>query len=499
MIQIHEQAQGASCVLEGPLDPCTIVIFGATGDLATRKLIPALFKLYSNHALPKNFLIAGSGRTHLNDHEFQTKLVKALSSSKNPDPLKIADFLSSVHYHPVNFHEPASFDQFAEWLDDLEQRKGLSGNRLIYFALPPALYAQASQLVGNSKLCNSHKGEWIRLVVEKPFGQDLKSAQELDRVLHRFFREEQIFRIDHYLAKETVQNILIFRFANSIFEPLWNRRYVDHIDIIAAESIGIGNRASYYERAGVLRDMFQNHMMQLLALIAMEPPASFETSTVRSEKIKVFQALRPIPVDKIDDFVKLGQYAAGTVAGRGVPAYREEPGVDHESRVPTYASMKIFLDNWRWQGVPFYLTSGKRLPKKITQIAIQFKEVPHSLFRNVLGEHIMANRLVIAIAPEEKISLTFQTKAPGPKICLRSVTMDFSYQGIGEAVMLDAYEKVLIDCIQGDQMLFWHQEGVERCWAFLTPLLDRIEDPDKPCMLHIYEAGTWGPLFPKDE
>jgi len=484
-------------VLEGPLDPCTIVIFGATGDLTTRKLMPALFKLYSNQALPQNFIIAGSGRTPLNDHEFREKTKTALSRLENPDIQKINAFLSRVHYHPVNFHEPASFDLFADRIDNIEQKRGLSGNRLIYFALPPSLYAHAAELVGGSKLCEPKQGKWIRLVVEKPFGQDLESAQELDAVLHRFFKEEQIFRIDHYLAKETVQNILIFRFANSIFEPLWNRRYIDYVDIIAAESIGIGKRASYYEQAGVLRDMFQNHMMQLLALIAMEPPASFEASTVRSEKVKIFQALRPIPLDKIDNFLKLGQYGAGIVDGKAVPGYREEPGVAPDSKVPTYAAMKIFLDNWRWQGVPFYVTSGKRLPKKITQIAIQFKEVPHSMFRNILGEHIMANRLVIAIAPEEKISLTFQTKAPGPKICLHSVTMDFSYEGLSNKPMLDAYEKVLIDCIQGDQMLFWHQEGVEKCWAFLTPVLKRIETPDMPIPLHIYKAGTWGPMFPK--
>ncbi len=491
----NQGAAGPSCVLEGPLDPCSIIIFGGTGDLATRKLIPALFKLYANQALPEDFLIAGCGRTRLDDTKYKKKAEEALAGLHKGDSGKISDFLALIHYHSVDFDEPASFDSLADWLSDLEEKKGLSGNRLLYFALPPALYARAARLTGSSRLCRPKKDGWIRLVVEKPFGRDLDSARELDEVLHQFFKEDQIFRIDHYLAKETVQNILIFRFANSIFEPLWNRRYVDYIDITAAESIGIGNRGSYYEEAGVLRDMFQNHMMQLLALIAMEPPASFETSMVRREKIKVFQALRHIPLERIKDFLKLGQYGPGLIDGSPVPGYRQESGVKPDSRVPTYASMELYLDNWRWQGVPFYVTSGKRMPQKMTRISIQFKEVPHSMFRNVLGEHIMANRLVIDIAPEEKISLTFQAKVPGPRICLYSVTMDFAYEGPGKAMLLDAYEKVLIDCMQGDQMLFWHQEGVERCWAFLTPILQRIEDPSSPCSLEIYKAGTWGPGF----
>ncbi len=491
--------EGSSCILEGPLDPCSIIILGATGDLASKKLIPALFKLYSNGALPEHFLICGCGRTPLSQGAFRKRLEALLGEGKMGQMEKLTSFLSAVYYHRVDFDDPSSFDALASWLYEKEQEMGLKGNRLFYFALPPSLYARSARLVGSSTLSARKEGRWLRLVVEKPFGHDLYSARELDKVLHSYFNEDEIFRIDHYLAKETVQNILIFRFANSLFEPLWNRRYVDYVEITAAESIGIGNRAAYYERAGVLRDMFQNHMMQLLALIAMEPPASFETSTVRSEKIKVFQVLRPIPLDRINDFLKLGQYGPGRVGGRPVPGYRQEPWVDPGSIVPTYASMKVFLDNWRWQGVPFYLTSGKRLAEKNTYIAIQFKEVPHSMFRNVLGEHIMANRLVIGIAPEERISLTFQTKAPGPKICLRSVTMDFSYKEMGEAPLLDAYEKVLIDCIQGDQMLFWHQEGVERSWAFLTPILERIEDPSCPCGLTIYEAGTWGPRFPENE
>jgi glucose-6-phosphate 1-dehydrogenase len=335
---------------------------------------------------------------------------------------------------------------------------------------------------------------WSRIVVEKPFGSDLDTAIDLDRSLHEHFQEHQIFRIDHYLAKETVQNILMLRFANAIFEPLWNRRYIDNVTITAAETLGVEHRAGYYEQAGVLRDMFQNHMMQLLALTAMDPPSLFEADMVRNEKIRVYQCLRPFDVTNIKDNLVTGQYGPGTIDGEKVPGYLEEPGVSPDSMTPTFAMMRIFLDNWRWQGVPFFLTSGKRLAKKITEISIQFKEVPHSMFRPVLGEHITANRLILGIYPEEKISLTFQTKNPGAKVCLRSVTMDFQYNQNHSGPVLDAYEKVLLDCMLGDHMLFWRQDGVELCWSFLTPILTECETCiDREEMLFTYESGSRGP------
>jgi len=341
---------------------------------------------------------------------------------------------------------------------------------------------------------NQNGNGWSRIVIEKPFGTNLKTAQDLDQSLHLHFKEHQIYRIDHYLAKETVQNLLMFRFANSLFEPIWNRRYIDYISIMATETLGIEHRAGYYEQSGILRDMFQNHMMQLLALTAMEPPARFEADIVRDETVKVFRALRPFPVETIQEHLTLGQYAAGSINGQPVQSYRQEPGVNADSLTPTFAMMKVFLDNWRWQGVPFYLTSGKRLAKKITEIAIQFKTVPHSMFRRTLGEAIIANRLTMGIYPDEKIVLTFQTKNPGAAMCLRTVTMDFEYKQNYTGPILDAYEKVLIDCMLGDQMLFWRQDGIEKSWSFLTPVLNECEAcSDRAGLLHFYEAGSDGP------
>ena len=335
---------------------------------------------------------------------------------------------------------------------------------------------------------------WSRIVVEKPFGRDLGTAIDLNQTLHESFQEHQIYRIDHYMAKETVQNMLMFRFCNAIFEPIWNRGYIDYVGIIAAETLGMEHRAGYYDQAGVLRDMFQNHMMQLLAMTAMEPPSLFEADRVRDEKVKVFRSLKPLPQTAQEENLILGQYGPGTIGGKEVPGYRDESGVNPESLTPTFAMMRVFIDNWRWRGVPFYIISGKRLAKKLTQIFIQFREVPHSMLRNILGERIMANRLILGIQPYERITLTFQTKNPGARICLRSVTMDFNYYENYSGPIMDAYEKVLLDCIQGDQLLFWRQDGVELCWSFLSPIVEQCETcPERGEQLHPYESGTWGP------
>ena len=486
----------AECVASEGTDPCTIVILGATGDLTARKLIPALFNLYLNDGLPDPFQIVGCGRTQLSDLEFRKTMQDAVKKAGMPDQDSWTIFADSLHYRAIDYEEPESYQRLADALRTIDRKKNILGNRIFYIALPPSLYHTVAQMIGRAGLSAEkvdHNG-WSRIVVEKPFGTDLQTAQELDRSLHDHFKEHQIFRIDHYLAKETVQNVLMFRFANSLFEPIWNRRYVDHVSITAVETLGVEHRAGYYERSGVLRDMFQNHMMQLLALIAMEPPSRFKADLVRDEKSKVFGALRPFPTDDLRRYLVLGQYSAGVIDGTEVPAYREEPGVDPNSLTPTFAMMKIFLDNWRWQGVPFYLTSGKRLAGKRTEIAIQFKSVPHSLFRHILGEAIVANRLILGIYPEEKITLTFQTKNPGARVCLRTVTMDFNYQQNYSGPVLDAYEKVLIDCMLGDQMLFWRQDGVERSWSFLTPILDRCEGcDDQQEMLEFYPAGSQGP------
>jgi len=481
------------CRPDGMLEPCTLVIIGASGDLTARKLVPSLFNLYLNKGLPEPFLVVGCGRTKLGDGEFRDRMKGALAENGHLDQKKWEAFAGLLFYRSIEYDDPPSYVHLTEQLRSLDMEHETGGNRIFYLAVPPTLYATSARMLGRAGLSGEREG-WSRIVVEKPFGRDLETAIALDRVLHQHFQEPQIFRIDHYLAKETVQNILMLRFANAIFEPLWNRRYVDHVSITAAETLGVEHRAGYYERSGVLRDMFQNHMMQLLALTAMEPPSLFEADRVRDEKAKLHRSLRPFPVENLEDYLVLGQYGSGTIGGKTVPAYRDESGVSPDSLTPTFAMMKIFVDNWRWQGVPFYLCSGKRLAEKRTEIAIQFKEIPHTMFRRILGEDIRANRLTLGIYPEEKITLIFQTKNPGAKVCLRSVTMDFHYHQGYEGPAMDAYEKVLLDVMMGDHMLFWRQDGVELCWSFLTPILEECETcSNRADILRTYEAGSWGP------
>ncbi len=486
----------AVCPGDKPADPCIIVIIGASGDLATRKLAPALYKLYINDRLPDPFLIIGCGRTALNNESFRDRMKDALMSLSTVDVAPWQRFAGHLYYQTLHYDSLQSFKDLARTLKETDAGHAVGGNKIFYLATPPFLYKTISQMLVQAGL--SGEGEegsgWTRIVVEKPFGTDLQTAVELNQALLEGFREHQVYRIDHYLAKETVQNIVVFRFANAIFEPLWMRNYIDYVSITAAETLGVEHRAGYYEKSGVLRDMFQNHMMQLLAMTAMEPPSRFEADMVRDETGKVFRSLRPFPGENPWENLVLGQYGPGLIDDKKVSGYREEPGVNAQSFTPAFAMMKVFIDNWRWQGVPFYLTSGKRLAKKLTEIVIQFKEVPHSVFRHILGEHITANRLTLGIQPDEKITLTFQTKNPGARVCLRSVTMDFSYSRDYTGPMLDAYEKVILDCMNGDQMLFWRQDGVELCWSFLTPVLETCEFcSERAAHLHFYEAGTWGP------
>jgi glucose-6-phosphate 1-dehydrogenase len=497
-VRADEPREAASaCATPVPTDPCTIAILGATGDLTARKLMPALFDLWVRGGLPEPCRIVGCGRSPWTDNEFRNRMQKAVFSSSPPEPAQWASFSPSLHYRRLDYQDRRSFDELAESLSALDRTRDTRGNRIFYLALPPVLYEPVAGNLGGSGLGREGLpgGGWTRMVLEKPFGSDLESSRRLDQCLHEHFKERQIFRIDHYLAKETVQNVLMFRFANSIFEPIWNRRYIDHVSIRATETLGVAHRAGYYERGGVLRDMFQNHMMQLLALTAMEPPPRFEADLVRDETAKVFSALRPFPVQTVEDHLVLGQYGAGTVDGRPVPAYRDEDGVSPGSLTPTFAMMRVFLDNWRWQGVPFFMASGKRLTRKLTEIAIQFKPVPLSLFRHTLeDESISANRLVLGIYPDEKITLTFQTKTPGAAVCLRTVTMDFNYHQNYAGPIMDAYEKAILDCMLGDRMLFWRQDGIERSWAFLTPVLEVCENcSDRAGRLHYYPAGSRGP------
>ncbi len=484
------------CVRIGPLDPCTIVIFGASGDLTSRKLIPALYNLYLNDGLPKPFIIVGASRTTFSHDEFREKLKASYAATENADLGGWEEFAANLYYQPVIYDSLDSYKELATYLRELDADYNAGGNRVFDLAVPPSLYPVIAEMLGKAGLAQEKANDkgWSRIVVEKPFGWDLQSATELDQTLHQSFQEHQIFRIDHYLAKETVQNILMFRFANAIFEPIWNRSYIAYVGILAAEKLGVENRAGYYEQAGVIRDMFQNHMLQVLALTGMEPPSLFEAERVREEKAKFFRSLKPLDgAEQVNDLI-LGQYGPGMVDGAEVAGYRQESGVSSSSVIPTFAMMRVFIDNWRWKGIPFYLVSGKRLARKMTRIVVQFKRVPHSMFRNVLGEEILANRLVLGIYPEERITLTFQTKYPGARNCLRPVTLDFSYDQNYSGPSLEAYEKVLLDCIQGDQMLFWSNNGVQLSWSFLTPILQECEAcEDRGARLHPYDSGSWGP------
>lgn len=475
--------------------PCQIIIFGASGDLTERKLIPALFTLFANRLFHNNFSIIGCARTPIQTDEFRQKIKTSLEKNCSCDLSQMDIFLDHLNYKTVQYDDLASFQSLARFAESLDQKYATDNNFLFYLALPPLLYDAVINNIGLSGLCAPQQasGGWRRIVVEKPFGTDYQSAVELNRGLKKYFHENQIYRIDHYLAKETVQNILVFRFANTIFEPIWNRQYIDHIAICAAEKIGIERRAGYYESAGVLRDMFQNHIMQLLAMTAMEAPAQFSAEMVRDEKAKLFICLKPFDDDMLKENVVLGQYTDGSVDGSNVPGYRQETGVDPQSVIPTYALLKLFIDNWRWQGVPFYLMSGKRLAAKNTSIAVQFKDVPHSIFRDVLTSAINPNRLLFHIQPSERISLGFQAKRPGTSICLRTINMEFSYESDREKG-IDAYEKVILDCINGDQMLYIRQDSEELCWGFLTPLIEGYENSAlMENLLHVYPAGTRGP------
>ncbi len=487
--------QKLSCRLERVADPVGIVIFGASGDLTARKLFPAIARLCEHRTLPERFYVVGVARSDMGQQQFCKAMRTALEEHAPKSLAYWAELEHRIRYVQVaSYDSPESYAALKKSLEDLEQEFAMPPRRLFYLAVPPAAYPDISRNLGRAGLASPdrEKGEVARLVIEKPFGHDLQSARELNAAIHEYFQEDQIFRIDHYLAKETVQNILLLRFANAMFEPLWNRNYIHSIRILAAESLGVGHRAGYYDQAGVLRDMFQNHMMQLLALCTMEPPSCFEAELVRDEKSKVYRAMRPFPVRNINEHLVLGQYASGELHGEGVRAYREESGVRAESLTPTYAAMKVYVDNWRWQGVPIYMVSGKRLAEKRTEIVIQFKEVPFSMFRKLLGAHISANHLILGIYPREEVSLTFQAKVPGP-MCLRTAKMHFDYNQGYSAVPLDAYSKVFLDCMLGDSTLFWRQDGVELCWNFLTPVLVECDCPEQAEKVRPYAAGSWGP------
>jgi len=473
-------------------EPCTVVIFGASGDLTKRKLIPALYNLARKNLLAPGFSVVGAGRTPMSHDEFRIAMQEA--NNQFTDAGLVHDivwqnFAAGLFYNMIRSDSADGYEKLAALLDEIDSERGTSGNRLFYLATPPSMFIQIIRSLGSRSLNRSQEGGWTRIVVEKPFGLDLTSAKDLNHELLAVFSEDQVYRIDHYLGKETVQNIMVLRFANGIFEPLWNRRYIDQVQITAAESIGVESRGEYYEQAGALRDMVQNHMMQLLTLVAMEPPVSLDATAVRDEKIKVVQAIRPFAADSIDKIAVRGQYGRGGF-GRNINGYRQEKNISQHSTTETYAAVKIFIDNWRWATVPFYLRSGKRLPKRLTEIAIKFKNVPHLLFDDDAGG-FESNTLALRIQPDKGISLSFNAKSPGQFIDIRPVHMDFQYATSFVKKSPEAYARLLLDALLGDSTLFARRDMVEKTWGLFMPILEKWQQPTET--IPIYEPGSWGP------
>ena len=486
-----ENIEAASRPSERLPEPGAVVIFGASGDLTKRKLLPALFHLEQQGLLPKEFAIVGVARRDLKS-TFAADMkdgVLKYGGGKEGDRT-IDEFIEKVDYHAMNFDDDQGYTDLKALLDQIDREHGTKGNRLFYLAVAPEYFSDIINHLGAHGMAHPEKGH-ARVIIEKPFGHDLQSAKELNNEVNKVFDEEQIFRIDHYLGKETVQNILVFRFANGIFEPIWNRNFIDHVQITAAESIGIEGRGPFYEKAGALRDVVQNHVMELLSFVAMEPPVSFEADSVRGEKVKVWRAIKPIPIEN----TVRGQYSLGMEDGQQVQGYREEDRVDPNSTTETYAALKLEMENWRWAGVPFYLRAGKRLAKRVTEIMIQFKQPPLLLFDRSEGgacDEIQPNILTIRIQPDEGISLRFGAKVPGPETNVCPVVMDFQYASAFGVNSANGYERLLLDAMLGDQTLFAHRDGVEATWRLYTPVLEawaKAKSRDFPN----YRSGTWGP------
>lgn len=475
--------------------PCTIVIFGGTGDLARRKLIPSLYHLTREGLIGPDFAVVGIGRTEGGDEEYRGWMREALGKTAGltVDDAFFKTFSAGLFYHAADAKNPADYDRLKALLDKIDGHRGTAGNRLFYLATAPGLYADLIGRLGAAGLNKPRDGSWVRIIIEKPFGRDLETARVLNRSVGSVFEESQVYRIDHYLGKDTVQNLLMFRFANAIFEPLWNRLYIDHVQITVSESLGVGSRAEFYEQAGVIRDMFQNHLLQLLCLTAMAPPVDFDADAVQDEKVKVLKAIRPFTEADIRRSAIRGQYSGGWVEGSQAPGYRKEPNVAENSNRETFAAIRFLIDNWRWRDVPFYIRSGKRLVKRTTEIAVAFKETPHPLFKPSAGSVARNNYLVFRIQPQEGISLRFEVKQPGHGIRLRPVTMDFDFSAsFGKVGGGDAYERLLLDAILGDSTLFMRHDEVELAWSIVTPILEAWES-NPPADFPNYEAGTAGP------
>jgi len=476
----ESDVRGSFCIEEIPKE-AGFVIFGASGDLTSRKLAPALFNLHRKNRLPNGFYLVGCARSQYADNSFRAHLAEALRPL-SPTEETLASFLERCYYLSGDYDDPALYRRLAALLAELDHRYLKEANHVFYLATPPDLYEPVVERLDAAGMARDRPDAAVRAVFEKPFGRDLASALDLDRRLRAVLAEHQIYRIDHYLGKETVQNFLLFRFANSIFEPIWNRRYVDNVQITVAESLGVEHRAGYFDRTGQLRDMFQNHMLQMLALVAMEPPPSFDADRVRDEKTKLLRSIRPLQPGSVDKSFVRGQYEG----------YRQEPGVAPQSAAETFVAARLAIDNWRWEGVPFYLRVGKRLKRKASEIVVTFKSVPHSMFQPLTPADLVPNTLTFHVQPEEGICLRFQAKRPGPRLCMDTTEMKFFYRDMVEGELPDAYERLLLDCLLADPTLFIRHDAVEVSWSLLMPVLERWAD-GKPGGPHPYPAGSWGP------
>ena len=463
-----------------------IVIFGASGDLTHRKLIPALYNLYKIGRLSENFSVLGVARSELNDETFREKMREALIHNEETTPETLDAFCSHLYYQAVNTSDAQDYGKLVPRLDDLHDKYQTCGNTLYYMSTPPSLYGVIPECLAAHGL-NTEEYGWKRIIVEKPFGYDEKTAQALDVQIHHFFEEHQIYRIDHYLGKETVQNLLVLRFSNGWFEPLWNRNFIDYVEITGAESIGVEERGGYYDGSGAMRDMFQNHLLQVLAMVAMEPPAIINANSMRDEVAKVMHSLRPLTAEDMEHNLVLGQYTAAEINGKMENGYLEEKGVPADSRTETYIALRCEIENWRWAGVRFYVRTGKRLPARVTEIVIHFKTTPHPVF----SQNAPENKLIIRIQPDEAISMRFGLKKPGAGFEAKEVSMDFRYADLAGAQVLTAYERLLLDAMKGDATLFARTDAVHAAWKFVQPILDYKANGGR---IHEYEAGTWGPV-----
>jgi glucose-6-phosphate 1-dehydrogenase len=477
----------------GVAEPCTVVLFGASGDLAKRKVIPAMYDLAIHDSLGPRYAIVGFARTPMTDESFRTMAgdaAKTISEVGPIDPQKWDDFASNLFYNAGDYNNQESYAQLAKRLAEIESSKNLGSNRLFYLSTPPEVYPDIVEQLGRAGLAHpASPNSWVRIIIEKPFGRDLASAKELNQIVLNVFEEKQVYRIDHYLGKDTVQNLLVLRFGNGIFEPLWNRNYVDHVQITASETLGVERRGGFYETTGALRDMIQSHVLQLTSLVAVEPPASFDATAVRNEKLKVLQSIRPFDLEMVAQAAVRGQYSAGKLGDKSVPGYRQEPGVNPASKTETFVACKLLIDNWRWAGIPFYLRTGKRLAKRSTEIMIQFRCAPHIVFRE---REVEPNRLILNIQPDEGISISFGAKRPGTEMSIGNVTMNFSYrEGFGEATR-SAYATLLNDCVRGDATLFDRGDSVEAAWALVDPILD-VWTAARSASVPQYPSGNWGP------